>query len=129
VVFPQLRQFTDLALVALRLMVAIVFVNSGRNMLRDPAGHAKDLGLITPVTALLGTAEVLGGLGVAFGLLIQLAAAGLIAINLGAIEKKIFVWRTGFWGEASAGWSYDLLMIAMNLVILTTAGGRFVVWG
>lgn len=127
--FPQLHQFTDLALLLLRLMVAIVFVNSGWGHLTDPAGHAKDLGLSRAVTMFLGTAEVLGGLAVAFGILIQLAAAGLILINAGAVHRKIFVWHTGFWGEASAGWSYDLLFIAMELVVLTTDGGRYVVWG
>ena len=29
-------------------------------------------------------------------------------IMLGAIQKKIFVWQTGFWGKSGAnGWSYD----------------------
>jgi putative oxidoreductase len=45
----------------------------------------------------------------------------------GAIQKKIFVWHTGFWGKHSDGWHYDLLFVAMNLVIATTGGGRFVV--
>lgn len=127
--FPQLHQFADAALLLLRVMVAIVFVSSGRTTLRDPARRAKDIGLSRPVTVVLGAAEILGGLGVAFGILIQLAAAGLVVINLAAIQKKMFVWHTGFWGEASAGWSYDLLFVVMNLVVLTTGGGRFVVWG
>ena len=46
---------------------------------------------------------------------------------LGAIQKKIFVWKTGFWGEKGSGWHYDLMMIVMNLVIATTAGGRYVI--
>ncbi len=127
--FPQLHQFTDFALLLLRLMVAIVFLTSGWNTLKDPAKRAKDVGLPGPLTVFLGAAEMAGGLGVLFGVLAQVAAAGLIVINLGAVYKKIFEWRTGFWGEASSGWSYDLLIIAMNLVILTTAGGRYVVWG
>lgn len=127
--FPQLHAFTDGALLLLRLMVAVVFVNSGWSTLRDPAARAKDLGLGGRFTVLLGVAEGLGGLAVAFGVLIQPAAAGLILINAGAIYKKIFAWHTGFWGDAAAGWSYDLIMIVMSLVILTTAGGRFVVWG
>lgn len=127
--FPQLHQFTDVALLLLRVMVAIVFVSSGRTTLRDPARRARDIGLSRPVTVVLGAAEILGGLAVAFGILIQLAAAGLIVINLGAIQKKMLVWHTGFWGEASAGWSYDLFFVVMNLVVLTTGGGRLVVWG
>lgn len=127
--FPQLHPLTDFSLLLLRLMVAIVFVSSGWTTLKDPERRAKDLGLRRSFTAFLGVAELLGGLGVLFGILIQIAAAGLILVNLGAVQKKVVVWQTGFWGEAMAGWSYDLVFIVMNLVILTTAGGRFVVWG
>jgi len=128
-VFPQTHPLTDLALVILRIVLAIVFVNSGWGMLTDPAAKGKDLGLSRPVTLLLGAAEFFGGLAIAFGILIQVAAAGFIVISLGAIYKKIVVWHTGFWGDASAGWSYDLLFVAMEFVVLTTGGGRYVVWG
>jgi putative oxidoreductase len=50
-------------------------------------------------TRFLGVAEVLGALGVAFGGLVLLAAAGLILIMFGAMQRKIFAWHTGFWGE------------------------------
>jgi putative oxidoreductase len=44
---------------------------------------------------------------------------------LGAIQKKVFVWRTGFWGKSGTnGWSYDTMLIVMNLVIVTTGGGN-----
>jgi putative oxidoreductase len=45
---------------------------------------------------------------------------------LGAIEKKIFSWHTGFWGEKASGWHYDLIFVLMNLVILFTEGGAYV---
>ena len=45
------------------------------------------------------------------------AALGLIVI-VGAIQKKIFVWHTGFWGERSFGWHYDLMLLVMNLVLV-----------
>lgn len=51
---------------------------------------------------------------------------GRMLIMLGAIQRKIFVWRTGFWGEKSYGWHYDLTFVVMNLVILFTGGGRWV---
>ena len=66
-------------------------------------------------------------LGVALGVLTQVAALGLILIMLGAIQKKLFVWHTGFWGDKTYGWHYDLLLLVANLVILTTGGGRLVV--
>ena len=76
-------------------------------------------------TIFLGTAEIAGGLGVIFGVLAQLAAAGLILIILGAIQKKIFAWHTGFWGKSGTnGWSYDMMLLVMNLIIVTTGGGN-----
>jgi putative oxidoreductase len=43
----------------------------------------------------------------------------------GAIQKKIFVWHIGFWGEKTYGWHYDLMLVVMNLVIVFTDGGRW----
>jgi putative oxidoreductase len=48
---------------------------------------------------------------------------------LGAIQKKIFAWKTGFWGKhGTDGWHYDLMLVVMNLVIIATNGGKFVLW-
>jgi putative oxidoreductase len=121
--FPQLARFTDFGLLLMRLMVALVFATSGYHHLKDPAGRAKDIGMSKNFTIFLGCAEVAGALGVAFGVLTQLAAFGLILLMLGAIEKKIFAWHTGFWGEKSSGWHYDLMFVIMNLVIAFTDGG------
>jgi len=124
-IFPQLARFTDIALLLLRVMVGIVFVTSGWNHLKGPTARSKDIGMSKGFTIFLGAAEVAGSLGVFFGVLTQLAAAGLILIVLGAIQKKIFVWRTGFWGKSGTnGWSYDTMLVIMNLVILTTGGGN-----
>jgi len=124
--FPQLTQFGDLGLLALRLMVAQVFISSGWSHVTKSEERSKSIGMSKGFTIFLGVAEVAGGLGVAFGVLTQLAALGLILIMLGAIEKKIFAWHTGFWGEKTYGWHYDLMFVVMNLVILFTDGGRWV---
>ena len=106
-------------------MVGIVFITSGWHHLKDPEARSKSIGLSKNLTILVGAGEVLGALGVIFGVLTQLAAFGLVLIMLGAIYKKIFVWHTGFWGEKTYGWHYDLMFIVMNLVIIFTNGGRF----
>ena len=126
--FPQLTQFTDYSLLLLRLMVALVFGTSGWSHLKDPRGRAQSIGLSPGFTAVVGAGELAGALGVAFGVLTQFAALGLILIMLGAIQKKIFVWHTGFWGGKSSGWHYDLMLVLMCLVIITTNGGSFVLW-
>ncbi len=126
--FPQLAQFTDLSLLLLRLMAAAVFVTSGWTDIRDPKERAKSIGMAPAFTMFLGVAEVAGGLGVAFGVLTQLAAIGLILIMVGAIQKKIAVWHTGFWGEKASGWHYDLMLLLMDAVIACTDGGKYVLW-
>ena len=124
--FPQLARFTDLGLLLLRLMVGIVFVTSGWSHLSKSEQRSKSIGLSKGMTLLVGAIELLGGLGVTFGVLTPQAAIGLIVIMLGAIQKKVFVWHTGFWGEKGSGWHYDLMFVVMNLVILFTDGGRYV---
>src|SRR5438046_7461195 len=97
-VFPQLAHFTDVALLLLRVMVGLVFITSGWNHLKDPEARSRDIGMSKGFTIFLGAAEVAGSLGVIFGVLTQLAAAGLILLMLGAIHMKIFIWCTGLLG-------------------------------
>ena len=125
---PWLLQFSDEALLLMRLLVGVVFVTSGWSHAMDPVTRGKSIGLSPGLTRFLGIAELAGGLGVAVGVLTQVAALGLILVMLGAIQKKIFVWHTGFWGKHSDGWHYDLLFVAMCLVIATTGGGRYVLY-
>jgi putative oxidoreductase len=127
--FPQLSSFTDVGLLLLRLMVGLVFASSGWSHLKDPEGRSKSIGMSKEFTVFLGVAELAGALGVVFGVLTQLVAAGLILIMLGAIQKKAFVWKTGIWGKhGTDGWHYDLMLVVMNLVILFTNGGSYVLW-
>jgi putative oxidoreductase len=124
-----LYAFSDIALLLMRIMVGLVFVTSGWKHASDPATRGKSIGLSPTLTRFIGIAELAGGLGVALGVLTQYAALGLILIMLGAIQKKIAVWKTGFWGKHGDGWHYDLLFVVMCLVIATTGGGRYVLWG
>jgi putative oxidoreductase len=126
--FPQLARFTDLGLLLLRLMVALIFLASGWSHVTRPEERSKSIGMSKGFTLFLGVAEISGGLGVAFGVLTQLAATGLILVMLGAISKKIFVWHIGFWGKNTYGWHYDLMLVVMNLVILFTDGGQWVLF-
>src|SRR5260221_590632 len=96
--FPQLSQFTDYGLLLLRLMVGMVFAGSGWSHLKDPEARSKSIGMSKGFTVLLGAAELAGALGVVFGVLTQLAAAGLIL----------------------------LMLVAMSLVIILTNGENFV---
>src|SRR5258708_37698092 len=94
--FPGLAAFTDLGLLLMRLLVALVFADSGWKHLRGPGDRAKSIGMSKGFTIFLGAAEILGAVGVAFGGLTQLAPAGLKLLMIGANQKKIFVWHNGF---------------------------------
>jgi putative oxidoreductase len=120
----HLEQFTDYALLLLRLMIGAIFADSGCSDLKDPDARAKSIGMPKSFTIFLGVAEVAGGAGIILGVLQQLAAIGLILIMLGAVQKKLFVWKTGFWGKDGLGWSYESTLISILLVIVCTGGGK-----
>ena len=121
---PGAMLYSDWSLFLLRLMVAIVFGSSGFNDLKSPRQRAESLGMSVGFTVFLGIAELAGAMGLVAGVLTQWAALGLILVMLGAIYLKVAKWKTGFWGEKPMGWHYDLMFVAMNLVILCTGGGR-----
>ena len=122
----QLDQLTDWGLLFLRIMVGATYVDSGFNDLKDLRARSTSIGLPRSFTAFLAVAELAGGAALILGVLQQLAAIGLILVMLGAIYKKIFVWKLSFWGNGGLGWSYDLTLISVLLVILFTDGGRIV---
>jgi putative oxidoreductase len=124
--FPELQRCQDLALLLLRLVVAIEFGASGYLHLKDPVGRAKSIELSPAATVALGLAEVLASVALVTGIFIQIGALVLILLGLGAIGKKVFRWKSGFWGEKGYGWHYDLMLLAMNLVVLCSAGGKLV---
>lgn len=128
---PGPPHFEDFAILLLRLIVALIFITSGWNTIKDPAARATNVGVSEGLAIFLGWAEALGGLGLVFGVLTQVAALGFIVILLGAIQKKIFVWHTGFYGEGGYGWDYESLLVLINLTVVATNGGAFVLmkWG
>jgi putative oxidoreductase len=121
---PYALQFADWSLLLLRIIVALVFGTSGFSHLRSPRERAKSLGMSVPFTIFLGVAELAGAIALVVGMLTQWSALGLILVMLGAIYMKAAKWKTGFWGEKSMGWHYDLMFVVMNLVILCTGGGH-----
>ena len=124
--FPEFSQMLPWAPLLMRWMVGAIFLTSGWGHVTKSDERAKSIGMSVAFTRFLGIAELAGGLGLVFGVLTQLAVFGLILVMGGAIYKKIAVWHTGFWGENSSGWHYDLMIVIMNLVIASTNGGPLV---
>jgi putative oxidoreductase len=114
----------DWGALALRLMLAGEFAASGIADLKDPVGRAKENGVSRPFILFIAVAEIAGSLGLVAGVLARSAAVGLIAIMAGAIYKKVFVWKIGYWGTTSVGWHYELMLVTANLMIALAGPGR-----
>jgi hypothetical protein len=114
--FPPLARCTDLALLLVRLMVALAFAASGYHHLRSPAARATDSGMSKPFTIFLGTGEVAGGLGIAFGVLTDLppvaSSSSCSAPYVRHLEKDVrLALRTD--------------VVLMNPIIAVTNGGAY----
>jgi putative oxidoreductase len=125
--FSGSAEYTDWSLLFLRVVVALVFGTSGFSHLKSPKARAASIGMSVGFTVFLGAAELAGAIALVVGILTRWAALGLILVMLGAIYKKIVEWKTGFWGEKASGWHYEVLFIAMLLVIFTSGGGALAV--
>jgi putative oxidoreductase len=125
----DLTAYSDYGLLLMRILVGAIYIDSGYLSLKNLDERSKSNGLSKSVMAFIAVAEVAGGIAVVAGVLQQLAAIGLILIMLGAIQKKIVAWKTGFWGGSSPGWYYESTLISTLLVILFTDGGRLVLLG
>jgi putative oxidoreductase len=123
----EMGLLSDIALLLLRLMIAAIFATSGWAHATKPKERAESIDMSPSFTQLLGIVELLGAASVALGLFPEAGALLLVGVMLGAIHKKIFAWKTGFWGKDGQGWYYDLLYLVCNLVILTTGGGALTI--
>lgn len=119
----NLMAWTNVAFLFLRIMLAIVFISSGIQHMRDPKGRSKSIGMSPLFTFALGGWEVLGSVSLLIGLWAQVGAAMVLLVMLGGLQKQIFVWHKPFFEGSNGGWHYELLLACASLVIVTTAGG------
>jgi putative oxidoreductase len=124
---PEIPLLSDIALLLLRLMIAAIFATSGWAHATKPKERAESIDMSPSFTQLLGIVELLGAASVALGLFPEAGALLLIGVMFGAIYKKVFAWKAGFWGDDGQGWYYDLLYLVCSLVILTTGGGALTI--
>ncbi|PKA83090.1 putative oxidoreductase [Ulvibacter sp. MAR_2010_11] len=116
------------ALLLLRIIIAIIFFSSGKSHMQNPEERGKSIGMSPAATTVLGAVELIAAISIAFGLAAQIGAAIIMMVMLGAMQKKIMVWKTGFYEEKGYGWHYDLLLFAGAFVILVTGGGLLVIF-
>lgn len=104
-----------------------MFFSSGKSHATHPVERGKSVGLSPAVTRFLGVSEILAAFSIAFGIFLQIGSIIIIITMLGAIQKKIFVWKTGFYEDKGYGWHYDLILLIAALVIFATNGGNYII--
>jgi putative oxidoreductase len=114
------------ALLFLRIIIAIVFFSSGKSHVQKPKERGESIGMSPTATTILGLAEIVGAISIAFGVFTQIGALLIMGAMLGAMYKKIFIWKTGFYEDKGYGWHYDLLLFLGTFVIFTTHGGSLI---
>jgi putative oxidoreductase len=122
-----LTSYADWGLLALRVVLAVIFLVHCKNKILKPAGMAQSMGWSKAAVVLLGFAELLGGLYVLTGFYAQSGAALISLVMLGALYHKIFKWKVPFTAQDKMGWEFDLLILGGALVVMTGGIGAFVV--
>lgn len=101
----------------------MVFFSSGKSHAQKPKERGESIGMSPTATTILGIAEMVGAVSIALGIFTQIGALLIMGAMLGAMYKKIFVWKTGFYEDKGYGWHYDLLLFLGAFVVFATHGG------
>jgi uncharacterized membrane protein YphA (DoxX/SURF4 family) len=116
----------DIAILGLRIAIAVVFISSGWRNLTDTRQRSVSLGLPPFVTAFLGTVYLISSVSLILGIYIQIVSAILIIPMIVGLYKKFFIWKPGIWGDHKYdGWHYNVLFIFCLLLFIADSG-RFV---
>src|SRR3954453_6403313 len=122
-----------LGLLILRLVLGLTLAAHGSQKVfgwfegggpHGTAGFFRGLGFRGPllIAWMAGLSELLGGLGVALGLLTPVAALALIVVMLTAISTVH--WRNGFWA-GKGGYEFNLLILGAAAALAGAGPGRF----
>jgi putative oxidoreductase len=124
-VFRSSPRQVSLGLVVLRVAVAAVFINHGRQKLfvygfAGVTGAFTQMGVPLPgvMGPLIAILEFFGGIALLFGLLTRVVALGFVLDMLGAI--LLVQLKKGF-----SGFELEFLLLASSLALLLTGAGRF----
>ena len=121
--FVHLHQFSDWALVALRIGVGTSFLVHG--LMKRPmwkmAPSAQMPASFLAQLRLLSIVEPLGALALLVGFLTQPAAAGFVIIMLGAIRLKAGKMQRKF--SVDGGWELDFVLLSAALALIFLGAG------
>ena len=121
------KTFQDVALLALRLIVAAVFINAGYGKLffwsAPPEGMPANM---VYLMQFLSIVEPLGGVALLAGFLTYWAAAGLAVIMVGAVGfLKLMMNASLFTGTQGTGIDYVLLILAGCIALMAFGAGSW----
>ena len=125
--FFSLHQFSDFALLALRIALGAVFLTHGlgkRKLWSTQPSAQMPTGMLRKLR-ILSIAEPAGGLGVLVGFLTQLAALGLVIEMLGVLQFLITKVHRKFTGEQTAGWEFEFMLLTTALALAILGGGKY----
>jgi putative oxidoreductase len=123
----------SLGLLILRLVLGLTLAAHGSQKVfgwfggggpQGTAGFFRGLGFRGPLAMawLAGLSELLGGLGVALGLLTPIAALALVVVMITAIATVH--WKNGFFTGAG-GYEFNLLILGGAAALAGTGPGRY----
>lgn len=120
-------KFQSVALLALRMIVAVVFLFAAYAKLAfwssppagTPAGMENLIRFLTVV-------EPLGAVALVVGFLTKWAASGFAIIMVGAILVLQFIMNVSFFTmPAAIGWDYDLLLLGSCVILMAFGAGKY----
>jgi len=124
--FVSLHQFSDFALLILRLALGTVFLFHGlpkKGLWSAQPSDQLPAGLLTRLR-ILSIAEPAGALGLIFGFLTQLAGLGLVIVMVGAITFLRTKAHRKFKEANAPGWEFEFML----LVVALAGSTRSIAW-
>ena len=108
----------------LRLGLGAIFLYHGYGKVfgtENALGSAWNPNLPLIIQILVSWGEFLGGIGILLGILVELAALGIIIIMIGAI---VTVHGKNGFGMMNGGFEYNFALIMMALTLIATGAGK-----
>lgn len=124
--FKKLSHYSGWALLFARLVVGGIFILHGLAKFKvwEMMPNEQVTSGMLNLMKFLSIVEPLAGLALILGFLTQFAAAGLGILMIGAMYFKQFVWQVGFTSASTTGWEFDLVLLALCVVLFFAGSGR-----
>ncbi len=123
----KLTKFQEVSLIALRLVVAAIFIYAGYGKLSFwttvPSGTPAEMLILIKFLSIV---EPLGAVALIAGFLTRWAAAGLAIIMVGAIFILKFTMQVSlFTSPQGPGLDYNFLILVACIALIAFGAGRF----